>query len=268
VVTIGTIVLILASVLFIKMRRQMRIDKGIRAAQGDADVALRRIKSRLNYTAQLLNNERERAGYDRVRLSDDDARSIATVLHEAETQYTACSQRLDATLRTLPKTPDEASYRAVLAVIDDITPLIPPIEEALQRGIQLRTGIEARINERTAHIDEARTAHLALAHRLNALGITHVRYGTEDKAPAAQEMLQELGLDCSHAAYMGDDWPDMLVMMRVAFACAPSNAHMEVKAIAHYVTEREGGHGAAREFCDLLLVASGHYAKLLKGYTT
>ena len=104
--------------------------------------------------------------------------------------------------------------------------------------------------------------------RLNALGITHVRYGTEDKAPAAQEMLQELGLDCSHAAYMGDDWPDMAVMMRVAFACAPSNAHMEVKAIAHYVTEREGGHGAAREFCDLLLVASGHYAKLLKGYTT
>lgn len=182
VVTIGTIVLILASVLFIKMRRQMRIDKGIRAAQGEADVALRRIKSRLNYTAQLLNNERERAGYDRVRLSDDDARSIATVLHEAETQYTACSQRLDATLRTLPKTPDEASYRAVLAVIDDITPLIPPIEEALQRGIQLRTGIEARISERTAHIDEARTAHLALAHRLNALGImVHTMLAPADK---------------------------------------------------------------------------------------
>jgi 3-deoxy-D-manno-octulosonate 8-phosphate phosphatase (KDO 8-P phosphatase) len=102
--------------------------------------------------------------------------------------------------------------------------------------------------------------------RLNALGITHVRYGTEDKAPAAQEILNELGLDWSQAAHMGDDWPDMAVMTRAAFACAPSNAHIEVKAVAHFVTEREGGHGAVRELCDLLLVASGRYADLLRGY--
>lgn len=102
--------------------------------------------------------------------------------------------------------------------------------------------------------------------RLQALGITHVRYGTEDKAPAAQDILHELGMQWSQAAHMGDDWPDMAVMMRAAFACAPSNAHTEVKAIAHYVTEREGGNGAAREFCDLLLVASGRYAGLLQGY--
>ena len=102
--------------------------------------------------------------------------------------------------------------------------------------------------------------------RLKALGIKHVRYGTEDKAPAAQEILNELGLNWSQASHMGDDWPDMAVMTRVAFACAPRNAHIEVKAIAHYVTERDGGHGAAREFCDLLLVASGHYANLLQGY--
>jgi 3-deoxy-D-manno-octulosonate 8-phosphate phosphatase (KDO 8-P phosphatase) len=102
--------------------------------------------------------------------------------------------------------------------------------------------------------------------RLKALGITHARFGTEDKAPAAQEMLKELGLDWSQAAHMGDDWPDMAVMTRAAFACAPCNAHLEVKAIAHYVTEREGGNGAAREFCDLLLVATGRYATLLQGY--
>jgi len=102
--------------------------------------------------------------------------------------------------------------------------------------------------------------------RLGALGITHVRYGTEDKAPAAQEILNELGLDWSQAAHMGDDWPDLAVMTRVAFACAPSNAHIEVKALAHYVTDREGGHGAAREFCDLLLIARGSYASLLQTY--
>ncbi len=102
--------------------------------------------------------------------------------------------------------------------------------------------------------------------RLQALGITHVRYGTEDKAPAAQEILNELGLQWSQAAHMGDDWPDLAVMARAAFACAPSNAHLEVKAIAHYVTQREGGNGAVREFCDLLLVAHGRYADLLRGY--
>ncbi|PIT72968.1 HAD family hydrolase [Limnohabitans sp. B9-3] len=102
--------------------------------------------------------------------------------------------------------------------------------------------------------------------RLKALGIEHVRYGTEDKVPAAQEILTQLGFDWSQAAHIGDDWPDLPVMQRAAFACAPSNAHIEVKAIAHYVTQREGGHGAAREFCDVLLVASGRYAELLKAY--
>jgi 3-deoxy-D-manno-octulosonate 8-phosphate phosphatase (KDO 8-P phosphatase) len=102
--------------------------------------------------------------------------------------------------------------------------------------------------------------------RLNALGITRVRYGTEDKAPAAQEILNELGFDWSQAAHMGDDWPDLAVMTRVAFACAPSNAHIEVKANADYVTKSEGGNGAVREFCDLLLVASGRYEALLRDY--
>ncbi|WP_408598706.1 KdsC family phosphatase [Limnohabitans sp.] len=102
--------------------------------------------------------------------------------------------------------------------------------------------------------------------RLNALGIEHVHYGTEDKAPAAAQVLQTLGLDWSQAAAMGDDWPDLALMHRVAFACAPSNAHAEVKAMAHHVTKQEGGHGAARELCDLILVASGRYADVWRGY--
>jgi 3-deoxy-D-manno-octulosonate 8-phosphate phosphatase (KDO 8-P phosphatase) len=100
--------------------------------------------------------------------------------------------------------------------------------------------------------------------RLEALGIAHVHYGTEDKRPAAEQTLQALGLDWSQAAGMGDDWPDLAVMRRCAFACAPRNAQAEVKAIAHYVTQARGGDGAARELCDLLLVASGKYAALLE----
>jgi 3-deoxy-D-manno-octulosonate 8-phosphate phosphatase (KDO 8-P phosphatase) len=99
--------------------------------------------------------------------------------------------------------------------------------------------------------------------RLEALGIEHVRYGTEDKLPAAEAMLAQLGLDWTQAAGIGDDWPDLPVLGRCAFAAAPRNAHAEVRALARYVTTARGGEGAAREFCDLLLTAGGHYRRLL-----
>ena len=100
--------------------------------------------------------------------------------------------------------------------------------------------------------------------RLEALGIEHVRYGTEDKLPAAQAMLAALGLDWAQAAAVGDDWPDLPVLTHAALAVAPANAHIEVRALAHYVTAARGGEGAAREFCDLLLTAGGHYGRLLE----
>jgi 3-deoxy-D-manno-octulosonate 8-phosphate phosphatase (KDO 8-P phosphatase) len=103
--------------------------------------------------------------------------------------------------------------------------------------------------------------------RLTALGITLAHFGTEDKRPAAEQTLRELGLGWEAAAAMGDDWPDMPVMRRCAFACAPSNAHAEVLAIAHHVTTARGGEGAVREFCDVLMVASGRYVNLLEEYT-
>ena len=102
--------------------------------------------------------------------------------------------------------------------------------------------------------------------RLAALSIDHVHYGTEDKAPAAERTLAALGLQWSQAAAMGDDWPDLPVLRRCAFAAAPANAHAEVKAVARHVTQASGGHGAVRELCDLLLVASGRYAGLLEHY--
>jgi 3-deoxy-D-manno-octulosonate 8-phosphate phosphatase (KDO 8-P phosphatase) len=99
--------------------------------------------------------------------------------------------------------------------------------------------------------------------RLQALGITHARFGTEDKRPAAEAFLDQLGLNWSQAAAIGDDWPDLPVMQRAAFACAPANGHAQAKALAHHITAERGGEGAARAFCDLLLVAGGHYARLL-----
>ena len=99
--------------------------------------------------------------------------------------------------------------------------------------------------------------------RLKALGVTHAHLNTEDKRPAAEKALTELGLTWAQAACMGDDWPDLPVMQASTFACAPFHAHFEVKAVAHYITETPAGSGAVREFCDLLLMACGKYAMLL-----
>jgi 3-deoxy-D-manno-octulosonate 8-phosphate phosphatase (KDO 8-P phosphatase) len=102
--------------------------------------------------------------------------------------------------------------------------------------------------------------------RLKALGVAHIHLNTEDKRPAAEKTLAELGLTWEQAACMGDDWPDLPVLQASAFACAPLHAHFEVKAVAHYITETPAGSGAVREFCDLLITASGHYAKLLQEF--
>jgi 3-deoxy-D-manno-octulosonate 8-phosphate phosphatase (KDO 8-P phosphatase) len=67
---------------------------------------------------------------------------------------------------------------------------------------------------------------------------------------------------------MGDDWPDLPLLARAAFACAPPQAHAEVRARAHHVTAAAAGHGAARECCDVLLCAAGRYAELLAGHLT
>lgn len=102
--------------------------------------------------------------------------------------------------------------------------------------------------------------------RLKALGVTHMHLNTEDKHPAAEKTLAKLGLNWEQAACMGDDWPDLPVLQASAFACAPMHAHADVKLMADYITETPAGYGAVREFCDLLLTASGKYAKLLSEF--
>lgn len=108
----------------------------------------------------------------------------------------------------------------------------------------------------------------AVRRRCADLGIVHALYGIHDKLAAAEQVLQTLGLDWHALAVIGDDWPDLPLMVRCALACAPAQAHAEVQAAAHHVTAMPGGQGAAREFCDVLLIAAGRYGELLAGHLT
>ena len=104
----------------------------------------------------------------------------------------------------------------------------------------------------------------AVRRRIADLGIVHAAYGIEDKMAAATALVAALGVDWQRVAAIGDDWPDLPILQRAAFACAPPQAHVEVRAVVHHVTAAAAGQGAAREFCDLLLVAAGRYAALLR----
>ena len=107
----------------------------------------------------------------------------------------------------------------------------------------------------------------AVRRRVADLGLSHALYGVHDKLAAAEGLLHTLGVGWADVAVIGDDWPDLPLLVRAGLAVAPANAHAEVRAVAHHVTALRGGEGAAREFCDLLLVAAGRYAGLLASQT-
>jgi 3-deoxy-D-manno-octulosonate 8-phosphate phosphatase (KDO 8-P phosphatase) len=108
----------------------------------------------------------------------------------------------------------------------------------------------------------------AVRQRMANLNIQHALYGVHDKLAGAASLLLKLGLSWADTAVMGDDWPDLPLLRRAVLACSPPNAHTEAQAVAHYVTSARGGYGAAREYCDLLLSATGHYHQLLEQHLT
>ena len=104
----------------------------------------------------------------------------------------------------------------------------------------------------------------AVRRRISDLGLIHAFFGVSNKLALASTVLAEQGIGWGDLAVIGDDWPDLPLLARAGFACAPANAHAEARALAHHVTAAAGGAGAAREFCDLLLMACGRYEAMLQ----
>lgn len=102
--------------------------------------------------------------------------------------------------------------------------------------------------------------------RMESLGISHVYQGRREKLPAYQDLKQKLGLADEEIAYVGDDVVDLPVMTRVGLAIAVQDAHAFTKKHAHWTTPTIGGHGAAREVCELLMDAQGNLQAALNGY--
>jgi len=97
----------------------------------------------------------------------------------------------------------------------------------------------------------------AVAQRAQECEVDYVYLGQATKTRAYEECLQKAGVTDEETAYLGDDLPDMPLSRRAGLAIAVANAALELKAISHYVTERQGGEGAAREVVELILKAQG-----------
>lgn len=89
--------------------------------------------------------------------------------------------------------------------------------------------------------------------RLKFLGVEHVYLGAENKEGAFQDLLNKTKVNETECAYIGDDIYDLPLLDKVAFACTVPNAVESVLNEGFYITKREGGHGAVREVCDLIL---------------
>lgn len=102
--------------------------------------------------------------------------------------------------------------------------------------------------------------------RAKNLGITRLYQGVEDKWGTMQTLLAELNLAADAAAYMGDDVVDLPVMRRVGLSITVPNAPQVVRDHAHYLAQREGGNGAVREACELIMSAQGTLDNQLAPY--
>jgi len=95
----------------------------------------------------------------------------------------------------------------------------------------------------------------AVAHRMAQLDIQHVYQGREDKLNAFLHLLEITGLDAQQVCFAGDDWIDLPVLLRAGLAVSVADAEDRVKEQVHWITNRNGGDGAVREICNLILAA-------------
>jgi 3-deoxy-D-manno-octulosonate 8-phosphate phosphatase (KDO 8-P phosphatase) len=102
--------------------------------------------------------------------------------------------------------------------------------------------------------------------RARELGIELVYQGALRKLESYEDIKLKTGFTDSQIAYMGDDVIDVPVMRRVGFAAAPQDALAEAKRAAHYIASCNGGRGAVREVCDLILKGRGAWDEITARY--
>ncbi len=97
----------------------------------------------------------------------------------------------------------------------------------------------------------------SLLRRFEALKIPDVYLGVENKLAVFEEYLDKNQIDPTEVLYMGDDIPDYEIMQRVGVPTCPADAAEEIKAIAKYISHKNGGHGCVRDVIEQVMKIQG-----------
>ncbi len=103
----------------------------------------------------------------------------------------------------------------------------------------------------------------AVQRRARELGIQTLVEQTHDKLTDVEGLANARGLEADQVLFMGDDLADLEVMDWVGVAVAPPDAAPEIRALASFVTEARGGHGAVREAIEQVIRGQGRWDEVL-----
>jgi YrbI family 3-deoxy-D-manno-octulosonate 8-phosphate phosphatase len=77
--------------------------------------------------------------------------------------------------------------------------------------------------------------------------------GIDDKLEALKRIIENKKLKFENVAYIGNDVNDLQCIHNSGIGVAVSDSVSQVLEVADFVTTKKGGHGAVREFSDILL---------------
>ena len=100
--------------------------------------------------------------------------------------------------------------------------------------------------------------------RAKELKIKYLYQGISEKTVVLEEIIKKTGLTKGEIAYMGDDLNDLLIIKQVGLSGTPKDAVDEVIQVADFVSKRNGGSGAVREFIEHILKKDGKWEIFLK----
>lgn len=89
--------------------------------------------------------------------------------------------------------------------------------------------------------------------RMQFLGVKDIYLNSSNKIEKLEELQHMYDLKKEEMLYMGDDLPDYEVMAACGVACTPSDGAPEIKAIADYVSPKNGGKGCVRDVIEQTL---------------
>jgi 3-deoxy-D-manno-octulosonate 8-phosphate phosphatase (KDO 8-P phosphatase) len=95
--------------------------------------------------------------------------------------------------------------------------------------------------------------------RCRELSIEHVIGRSRAKGEGLRKLCEAAGVPPAETAFMGDDVNDLPALRKAALSCAPRDAAREVLSEADWISSKDGGRGAVRELCELLLAARGEW---------